>query len=561
MTEAQSDRGDQAGSHSETKVLNFPKADTSEEHARRVMAEATRLANLSPGEWRLWIDSSTERLGITRAHLEAAVIDIIRDNEKKRREAEAEQRRQEQRAEKQRTTAKRDEDRREREQRRIEQEAERKTKEKNKAFATMVKLPAAQHETKIAELAKRLDEDFATLRDEFAAFSEAESSVTPSAEWEVEPWAEPVATAALLQELIDKISKHIVVSPHDSLAIALWVVMAWAHEFAATHSTYLVATSAEPDSGKTTLLGVLRFLTPKPFTAAESTGPSVFRFVDREKPTLLVDEADDLFQRKADIKHIFNAAWTRGTKIPRQVSIQGVSVTVWFDPFCPKAVGLLGLNLPATLRGRSVVIKLWPKKPEEKVENFSHTDDEEFTNLRRKCARWAADNAGAIKEAKPVMSAKFNNRAASNWRLLLAIADLAGGNWPNQARDAAERLSLTRKAQSYGVQCLAAFQAIFAGGKKEVTSETVVATLNLDPTGIWIDYNHGGPITQRQVAYLLEPFDIRPVVIHPTKRAGLSRRGYRAEQFKEAFARFLLLVDPNIRTKKQSRKARRKARK
>jgi hypothetical protein len=176
----------------------------------------------------------------------------------------------------------------------------------------------------------------------------AESSATPSSEWHVEPWPEPVITAALLPELIDKISNHIVARPHEVLAVALWVMMSWLHEIAATHSAYLVATSAEPDSGKTTLLGVVGYLVPKPFTAVESTGPSIFRFVDHEKPTLLVDEADDLFQRKADVRHVFNAAWTRGTKIARQVSVQGVSMTVWFDPFCPKAVGLLGMNMPRT---------------------------------------------------------------------------------------------------------------------------------------------------------------------------------------------------------------------
>ncbi len=33
--------------------------------------------------------------------------------------------------------------------------------------------------------------------------------------------------------------------PHEVLAIALWVTMAWVHESAATHSAFLVATSAE----------------------------------------------------------------------------------------------------------------------------------------------------------------------------------------------------------------------------------------------------------------------------------------------------------------------------
>jgi hypothetical protein len=44
--------------------------------------------------------------------------------------------------------------------------------------------------------------------------------------------------------------------------------------------------------------------------------------------------------------------------------------------------------------------------------------------------------------------------------------------------------------------------------------------------------------------------EIRPVVVHPTKRADLSRHGYRAAQFEDAFARFLP-PEPNIRTLKR----------
>jgi hypothetical protein len=73
---------------------------------------------------------------------------------------------------------------------------------------------------------------------------------------------------------------------------------------------------------------------PKPFVSVEPTGPSVYRTVDREHPTLIIDEADDLFYRKSDLRAIVNAGWSRGTKIPRQGR--------WYDPFCPKILGILG---------------------------------------------------------------------------------------------------------------------------------------------------------------------------------------------------------------------------
>ena len=121
------------------------------------------------------------------------------------------------------------------------------------------------------------------------------------------------------------------------------------------------------------------------------------------------------------------------------------------------------MNIPRTLIGRSIIIKLWPKKRDEK-QSFNHEDDEEFGNLRRKLARWAADNAVTLKDTKPLLPVGFNNRVAANWRLLLAVAELAGGDWPKQARDAAERLSRTIRKPSWGLRLLAAFKGILVDG-------------------------------------------------------------------------------------------------
>jgi Protein of unknown function (DUF3631) len=216
-------------------------------------------------------------------------------------------------------------------------------------------------------------------------------------------------------------------------------------------------------------------------------------------------------------------------------------------------VGLLGLNMPRALVGRSIVIKLWPKKADE-TQSFDHRDDDEFGNLRRKLARWSADNAVALKDAKPLLPAGFNNRAASNWRLLLAVAELAGGNWPKQARDAAERLSRTIRKPSWGLRLLAAFKdSIFVAAREDIQSREVIAILNGDPDGVWCEYHHGGPITQRQVADILEQYDIHPLVIHPEKRSTSSPRGYKLEQFHDVFERFLP-PDPHIRTSKKQRR-------
>ena len=423
--------------------------------------------------------------------------------------------------------------------RRIDKRAEHKRKEKEKAFESLISLPSEQQEIRLGELAKRLDEDVAVIRDHFTAFVGMQSWTASTDLWNVELWPDPVETQALLQKISAKIRKYIVLRPEAVIATALWTMTAWAHE-GATHSPILAAISVEPDSGKSTLLGVLRFLVPKPFVSVEPTGPSVYRTVDREHPTLIIDEADDLFYRKSDLRAIVNAGWSRGTKIPRQGR--------WYDPFCPKILGILGkTKLPRTIASRSIILKMWPKKPDEKTEDFAYADDPEFSTIRRKLARWAADNVRIIKDLKPPQPPGFNNRLNANWKLLLQIAQHAGGSWPEQARRSAIYLSRVPYEPSAGVQLLAALRAMFTKNRREITSEQVVQELLADPDSRWHEYRSRGPITKNQVAALLKDFEIRPVVVHPTKRADLSRHGYRAAQFEDAFARFLP-PEPNIRT-------------
>ena len=102
---------------SDEKVLDFPRVEvTSDENARRVMIEATRLAKLAPGEWRLWIDRSAERLRIPRAILEDVIAAIIKNSEKMARDAETAARRQE-------LAVRREQERKQREQKRDRNEA------------------------------------------------------------------------------------------------------------------------------------------------------------------------------------------------------------------------------------------------------------------------------------------------------------------------------------------------------------------------------------------------------------------------------------------------------
>jgi hypothetical protein len=559
----------------------FALSSGDDEQLRRIRVEVEYLANQTEIDRSYLLAKRAEEVGVSEKVLKSAVSAVLRDRAKRVAAEQLEQDRQHRRRQEQRVAEQRETDRirkeearerhrteqaEEREQRRLSKEAElerrraekraehakreaeravlRKSKEKAKGLSNISRLPIARHEQELKRLAVRLGEDAAVLRQEFEEFIGVGGGEASNEK--IEPWPEAVDTATLLQECGNKISRYVFLREYQLTAALLWTAHAWLYPNVPTHSPILAATSAEPDSGKSTLVAALGRAAPRYSLNIEMTGPSLYRFVDAAKPTMVIDEGDDLFARRSDLKHVINAGWTRGAKIPRQVNIAGVWTTVYFDPFTPKAIALLGRNLPPATRTRCIELRMLPKRADEELEPFNQVDDAEFAVLRRKFARWAADNAVVLKDAKPIMPTGLNNRAAANWKLLLAIAELAGGPWPESTREAAERLTRSGRRPSDGVQLLAAFRDMFAR-RREIASKDVVAELCNDSTSIWVEYKRGGPITQRQVASLLDAYDIDPTTVHPTRCSNYSPQGYKREQFLDAFARYLP-ADPHIHT-------------
>ena len=323
--------------------------------------------------------------------------------------------------------------------------------------------------------------------------------------------------------------------------------------------------AAAEDSGKSHLTQVVLWLTPRGLMIAEPTGPALYRTVDRDRPTLGVDDADVLFVLRPDLGTIVNVSWMRGVKIPRMER----DVTHYYDPFCPKVLNGIDLlpHLKPATRTRCITGNLLPKLDDEKVVNFTRAVfDEDFLTLRRKAMRWAADNMATVRDANPDLPKGFSkNRQKDNYTLLFAIADLAGGLWPRKARDAAVKLTREYNAPSPGKVCLAKFFEFFLGhgvrtsdDKLLLTSKQVEALFAAtEEEEEWCNYkNKGRPINRWEIAALLKPFGIRPGNIHP--RGGKTTdRGYDAAWFTKAFKHWLGKTLPVGRSVARKRKLRR----
>jgi Protein of unknown function (DUF3631) len=506
------------------------------------------LARLPVVEWMYYVATGdiAKKYDIECGRLKAMVEALIRANEKKVRGVKGDDRRErrqtERKQERDDRLARQEAERARKEAERIEREQEARRKKCEAAFSEIAALPRMTHAARLQEAAKRLGEDFEDLLEEFEVYFAARS--IPK---ELEPWPEPVDTAELLAEIEAKFRRYVVVSDAIAAVTALWVPFTYVVEIA-VHAPKLLFHFPEKDAGKTTALGVLRHMIQRPYTAVEATGAAVFRIVDRLKPALLLDEADKLFQRNTVLAHIINASWTNGgQRIPR-VGPDGVVVE--YDPYGTQAIAMKGLNMPDTTLSRCIPCMIWPKLPTEVAEDFNFVDDEEFRTIRRKLARWTMDNAAALRDANPESAPGFNNRIKMNWKTLLAIADLAGSKWSKRARAAALELREEDGSEpTDGVKAVMAMEQLLRN-REVITSAEVCRVLTADPTSEWCDFRSKGPISQTQFAALLRPYGIYTVLLHPTKRAGLSRHGYRAAQFKNVWARLLQksTEEPNIRT-------------
>ena len=201
----------------------------------------------------------------------------------------------------------------------------------------------------------------------------------------MEPRGEEVDTAELLAAIETKYRRYVVTSGAVVMATVLWVPFSYVVEIA-THAPKLLYTSPVKDAGKTTALHVVRWMVQRSYPAVEATGAVLYRIIDRLKPTLFLDEADTLFQRRNALAHIINQSWTNdGSKIPRaRANGKGYDE---YDVYGPQAISMKKLSMPDTTQSRCIICLIWPKLASEPVEDFTYQDDHEFITIRRMLQR------------------------------------------------------------------------------------------------------------------------------------------------------------------------------
>jgi hypothetical protein len=394
--------------------------------------------------------------------------------------------------------------------------------------------------------------------------------------------------AEMLDELRDIFRNYVVLPKWGAEMLALWTVHTYAWQLREV-TTYVGVSSPEKRCGKTTLLGVLSKLAHRPVAAANISPPALFRVIEESEPTLLIDEADTFLQGNEELRGILNAGYSRETayvvrvannyqvnesqdeekpkedpydieglpasevmecrdgtlrRIPRKDASTECRPTeprttrlARFSCWCPKVMAAIG-RLPETLADRCILVRMQRKTAREECERLKAL---EGSVLRRKCTRFVKDHEGEISVARPEVPKGLNDRAADIWEPLLALADLAGGEWPRLAREAAQGLhGAATDSNATGVLLIHIWVLFDKSGVDRMFSRDLVATLNEYGHRPWAEGLKGELVDEVWLAKQLRRYGVQPKTMWIK---GVIAKGYFREEFADVFGRYITKAD------------------
>lgn len=362
------------------------------------------------------------------------------------------------------------------------------------------------------------------------------------------PADDPVDGCALLDTLLTVLKRFLVLPPGAPEAIVLWILRTFAFDLF-TINPRLIISSPEKQCGKSTLMGLLIMLLPKPLPTSNITPASIFRVIDKCQPSLLIDEMDSFQHIHEELRGILNSGHMK--KLAYVIRTVGDdNEPRQFSTWAPMALAAIG-KFPDTLEDRSLKINLQRKKKNDPVKPLPETGPEldaleaELEPLKRQCVRWVQDHMQAIVTAKPTPIDELSSRGRNNWYSLLSLANVIGGEWPEKVRLAAVLISGEKAdSQTIGVQLLADIYEVFETKKKEkIPSKDLCEYLKDLEERPWATWSKGFPISQNQLARKLKGFGISSKGLRQPDDKVV--RGYDKDNFLEVWERYCVSPSGN----------------
>lgn len=391
-------------------------------------------------------------------------------------------------------------------------------------------------------------DDFVAKRRKNVSEAKSQVDFKPSTSW-----THAVDGAELLKDAAAAVRRFIVFkNPNDAEVLATWTLGTYLHR---EYSIFprLGLTSTFPECGKTTAMDFLDYSCYRAVRGDNVSASVVFRVIDEHHPCLLLDECDTFLQKNPELIGVLNSGHKRGGYVWRTEDVAGKMVSTRFGTYAPVAYAMIGHPV-GTLFSRTIFIRLDRKNASQQVEDFDPDENQEqaelMENLRRRMVRWAEDHRAEVKDCKPD-TGTLSNRSRNNWRALLKLGQIAGGDWNNILLTAAGcPPPLTKKTKQE--KLLRDIRNIFhSRGVDRLPSSLLVADLLAQAQSGWTRYHDGRTeLDESDLADLLTDFGVEPEVHHfpkeiqrklwNTEKDGkLKLRGYLLSQFQGLIATYI----------------------
>ena len=390
-----------------------------------------------------------------------------------------------------------------------------------------------------------LDAEVAALRAP-AANSAASGGQGQPLSWpEPEIYDVPVNGARMLDDLAGQVSVYVDLPPEYADAVALWILHAWIHD-GLEISTFLNITSATKRCGKSLLLEVIAEFVPRPlYVGAALTSAGLFRAIEAAEPTLLLDEVDTYLREAPELRGALCGSQRRSSACAIRCVGEDFEPRA-FSTWAPKVFAGIG-GMPDTVLDRSIVVRMERRSQPAAMSCWRDRDKDGIADLLRKIARWSDDNCDRVVAAFPEVAFPpgLHDRARDAWEALLAIGEVAGGEWTGANGRAARAAAYIVAAgdgddgESARELLIADLRDVFAADDDPdtMTTANILGALNDMEGRPWPEWGRAGkPLTSRGLARLLAGFKVRPGTIRLP--GGGTIKGYKRSAFASVWERY-----------------------
>jgi hypothetical protein len=283
------------------------------------------------------------------------------------------------------------------------------------------------------------------------------------------------------------------------------------------------------------LIGLVSARTKTTVNVSEA---ALFRMIQVFRPTIIMDEAETLANRKSEraqfLLSMLNAGHRKGANVVRCVGPDHMPTE--FPVYCPKVLLAIG-NLPDTFRDRSIIVSMRRRRRDEHVARYRYREVSQKGSRRAALIQeWTNAHKGEVEVKYVEQDLEFlDDREADNWASLFAIAAVAIPDRLAELKRIATRLGSAKNAldvdDSDALRLLSDVRQIFTTPVvNRIGTSELVSRLQRMEESPW------GDITQFKLARTLRSFGVSSKQLWINER---NIKGYEHDDLKSVFESYL----------------------